>query len=134
MPLELRIARKPYELGQISWLLASVLEIGVQSVQALGAYAMCEVGFGMTADVRFDVRPASVLIANFLASGADRQKPAQCLDLTQRLLRGSLVGFGPPACRSKLLSDATDAKPGCAEQCDLNRVGDVVSFGPFKWP
>jgi hypothetical protein len=46
---------------------------------------MGEGGIGVVSDIRFNLLPITLVIANFLAGGANRQKAAQRFNVAQRL-------------------------------------------------
>src|SRR5947209_8349711 len=53
---------------------------------ALRADAVAELGLGVLADVRLDLLPVVLVVADLLAVGADRQEAAELLDAGERRL------------------------------------------------
>src|SRR5208282_3320641 len=79
--------------GAACWLTSS-LGVGVASLQfreifpgALRAVAVRESGVGVLLDLALHLAPVALVVADFLAGGADGQQAAQGLDLRQGLLQ-----------------------------------------------
>ena len=61
--------------------------VGVKDAQAVWENAVCEFSIGVVFNICFDLMPIAVIIADFFAACTNGQKPTQCFDLRQSVLK-----------------------------------------------